>query len=138
LEGPPVIWQSLPITPDLRMNGLNILVQIWERKRKRFSLEGGQLILIFLTTCLTARWANRRAFPEVRLNVSDDLAKFTDYTRPTFFFCIMDSTVCLIACRTGKLAPLEKVQMNIQTFLVNIKLTLRNLPWGCQHQRDLD
>jgi len=57
---------------------------------------------------------------------------------PRFFFCIMDSTVCLIACRTGKLAPLEKVQMNIQTFLVNIKLTLRNLPWGCQHQRDLD
>jgi len=49
---------------------------------------------------------------------------------PRFFFCIMDSTVCLIACRTGKLAPLEKVQMNIQTFLVNIKLTLRNLPWG--------
>jgi hypothetical protein len=32
LEGPPVIWQSLPITPDLRMNGLHILVQIWEQR----------------------------------------------------------------------------------------------------------
>ena len=47
-----------------------------------------------------------------------------------FLFCIMDSTIYLIVCKTGKQAPLEKVQMNIQTFLVNIKLTLRNLPRG--------
>ena len=55
-----------------------------------------------------------------------------------FLFCIMDSTFCLTASRTGEIAPPEKAQMNIQTILVNIKLTLRNLPWGCQHQRGLD
>jgi len=32
LEGPPMIWQSLPITPDLRIFGLHILVQIWEQR----------------------------------------------------------------------------------------------------------
>ena len=57
---------------------------------------------------------------------------------PRFLFRIMDSTVCLTTSRTGKLAPLGKVHMNIQTLLVNIKTTLHNLPWGCQHQRGLD
>jgi hypothetical protein len=32
LEGPPMIWQSLPVTPDLRIFGLHILVQIWEQR----------------------------------------------------------------------------------------------------------
>ena len=60
-------------TEDLRMPNLYVLVLTWERK-SRFrlsSLEGG-LFLIFLTTCLAARWANRRAFPEVRLNSLND------------------------------------------------------------------
>jgi hypothetical protein len=55
-----------------------------------------------------------------------------------FLLCIMDCTTCLSTRRAGKAAPFGKVQMDLQTFRVNIKLTLRNLPWGGQHQRNLD
>jgi len=57
---------------------------------------------------------------------------------PGFLVSVMDRTVCSSTVRTEKSASLGKVQINIQTFMVNIKLTLRNLPWGCQHQRNLD
>jgi len=49
---------------------------------------------------------------------------------PEFFFFIMGRTTNLSTSKTGKSTSLGKIQMNIQTFPVNIKSTLRYLPWG--------
>ena len=42
----------------------------------------------------------------------------------------MGRTTNLSTSKTGKSTSLGKIQMNIQTFPVNIKSTLRYLPWG--------
>jgi hypothetical protein len=63
----PMSPQRLATLTGLRMSSLYVLVLTWEQKLRFFSLEGG-LFLIFLTTIQKERWANRRPFPEVRLN----------------------------------------------------------------------
>jgi hypothetical protein len=56
---------------------------------------------------------------------------------PGFWFSVMDYTVSLPTNRAGEKASFGKVNMNIKSFLVNVKLAPHNLPWGCQHQGKL-